>query len=148
MTRFKQSCVADQSWTLVCRSAQICLWAFKKAQVQVHRDICFLIFSPSSQWSDMILSSRSVHREKKSFYRKEGVLRAFAFFFSPFSRGYCTTLDLTMNLSSHHIIVNWKERSSSDMPVNLILIFSLRSLWWADLDLNYLNFIQLWAYLC
>ena len=31
--------------------------------------------------------------------------------------------ELAMNLSSHQIIVIWKERSSSDMPVNLILIF-------------------------
>ena len=60
---------------------------------------------------------------QKSLYWKEGVLRAFAFFFSSFSRGHCTTLDLTMNLSSHQIIVSWKERSRSDMPVNLILIF-------------------------
>ena len=51
-----------------------------------------------------------------------------------------------MSLSSHQVIVSWKERSSSDMPVNLILIFSLRSLWWTDLDLNFLNFIQLWYY--
>ena len=102
-----------------------------------------LIFPSSSQWSDVNLSSWEVHKETKSLYWKEGVLRAFAFFFSSFSRGHCTTLDLTMNLSSHQIIVSWKERSRSDMPVNLILIFSLRSLWWADLDLNFLNFIQL-----
>ena len=37
--------------------------------------------------------------------------------------GFLSLCDLVMNLSSHQIIVSWKERSSSDMPVNLILIF-------------------------
>ena len=49
-----------------------------------------------------------------------------------------------MSLSSHQIIVSWKERSSSDKPVNLSLTFSLRSLRWSELDLNFLNYIQLW----
>ena len=47
-----------------------------------------------------------------------------------------------MSLSSHQIIVSWKERSTLDIPVNLSLTISLR-LRWAELDLNFLNFIQL-----
>ena len=41
----------------------------------------------------------------------------------PSNRGFLSLCELAMNLSSHQIIVIWKERSSSDMPVNLILIF-------------------------
>ena len=40
--------------------------------------------------------------------------------------GFLSLCELAMSLSSHQIIVSWKERSRSDMPVKLILIFSLR----------------------
>ena len=36
---------------------------------------------------------------------------------------FLSLCELAMNLSSHQIIVSLKESSSSDMPVNLILIF-------------------------
>ena len=50
---------------------------------------------------------------------------------------HCTTLDLTMSLSSHQIIVSWKERSSSDMPVNLILIFFSSSSKYLNWSVNF-----------
>ena len=41
----------------------------------------------------------------------------------PSNRGiFLSLFELAMNLSSHQIIVSRKERSSSDMPVNLNLI--------------------------
>ena len=41
----------------------------------------------------------------------------------PSIEGFLSLCELDMNLSSHQIIVTWRERSSSDMPVTLILIF-------------------------
>jgi len=54
-----------------------------------------------SKWADVSL--RSTYNREKRLYCKEGVLGAFAFFFLFSSRGYCTTLDLTMSLSSHQL---------------------------------------------
>ena len=54
--------------------------------------------------------------------RREEECKSSKYSFLPIE-GFLSLCELVMNLSSHQIIVSWKERSSSDMPVNLILIF-------------------------
>ena len=51
--------------------------------------------------------------------------------------GFLSLCELAMNLSSHQIIVSWRERSSSDMPVNLILIFFSSSSKYLILSVNF-----------
>ena len=54
--------------------------------------------------------------------RREEDIKSSKYSFLPIE-GFLSLCELAMTLSSHQIIVSWKERSISDMPVNLILIF-------------------------
>ena len=54
----------------------------------------------------------------------------------PSIEGFLSLCELDMNLSSHQIIVTWKERSRSDMAVNLILIFFSSSSKYLILSVN------------
>ena len=68
--------------------------------------------------------------------RREEECKSSKYSFLPIE-GFLSLCELVMNLSSHQIIVSWKERSSSDNPVNLILIFFSRSLKYLILSVNF-----------
>ena len=72
---------------------------------------------------------------KKSIYLKDGLLRAWVFFFLSLVGGHCKILDLTMRWSSHRLNVSFLGK------------FQLRSSRWAELDLLTLNFDELFELL-
>ena len=55
--------------------------------------------------------------------RREEECKSSKYSFLPIE-GFLSLCELVMTLSSHQIIVSWKERSSSVMPVNLIFFSS------------------------
>ena len=67
--------------------------------------------------------------------RREEECKSSKYSFLPIE-GFLSLCELVMILSSHQIIVSWKERSSSVMHVNLILIFFSSSSKYLILSVN------------
>ena len=93
-----------------------------------------LIFPSTSQCSHMNLSSWSDQRWCSAPYLKEGRRIQKPLVYLPTNRGFFSLCEVIMSFSSNQLNMSWKEKSSSDIPVNLSMIFfPVHQNIWADL---------------
>ena len=147
-----QSCIAVQNWIEVLNSIQFFPWTWWSIQVQfigqkLNLNCCSTHHWTFLNWVQSQFRESGVPPTKKGKELQNFVChdmeKAQFLLFS--TRGHSTLSELTLNSVQKSSMVSWAAVQVQFLSNELNLNWPLSSMPWTELELNFLNFIQLWS---